>query len=476
MDLNFVSRAVPRALAAVGAAVFVLWVFVPWQYANIDKRVPGMDLGYATTQTVKPPVDLKGIVTKGTGTAANLPGAWPCFRGEKLDGIAIEGPNPEPMPLARQFKSGAPPKLWQVELGEGYAGPAILHGRVYILDYDQKAKADVLRCLSLNDGKEIWRRGYSIDIPRNHGISRTVPAVTDKWVITLGPKCHVVCVDATSGDYKWGIDLVKDYQTTVPQWYAGQCPVIDGDRVILAPGGTALLMAVDCETGKVIWQTPNPRHWEMTHSSVMPMIFKGKKTYIYCASRGVVGVSAEDGAILWETTDWKVNMANVPTPVIVGEDRIFLSGGYGAGSMMLKLTDSEGKIVPSAVFRLTPDKFGAEQHTPILYQDHIYGLIPPTGQLACLDLNGKQLWTSGAKYKFGLGPFMVADGTLICLSEKGKLVLVEPSPAGFKPLAQADVIKEADEAWGPLALAGGRLIVRDLTKMVCLDLRKVANE
>ncbi|MGE5609925.1 MAG: polyvinylalcohol dehydrogenase, partial [Bacillota bacterium] len=160
----------------------------------------------------------------------------------------------------------------------------------------------------------------------------------------------------------------------------------------------------------------------------------------------------------------------------IEQDRIFLSGGYGAGSMMLKLTENAGKIEPTILYRLPPSVFGAEQHTPIYYKGHLYGLIPPTGQLACLSLEGKQLWTSGGKNRFGLGPFMIADGMIIVLHENGTLMLVEATETGFKPIAQAKVIDDANEAWGPLALAGGRLIARDMTRMVCLDLRKLANE
>jgi outer membrane protein assembly factor BamB len=473
MSVNVASRAIPVSLAVVGAAVLVLWLAVEPHYGDITQRVPGQD-NKNLDATALVPIDLKGAFTLGDGKSPvfpTSPGAWPRFRGAAFDAISTEE-----IPLARKWPTPGPPKLWEMDLGEGFAGAAILNGRVYLLDYDEKLLADVLRCLSILDGKEIWKRSYSIEIGRFHGISRTVPAVTDRYVVTLGPKCHVLCVDAQSGDYKWGIDLVAEHKTKVPQWYAGQCPLIDGGRVILAPAGESLLIAVEGETGKIVWKTPNPRKWQMTHSSVIPMSFKGRRMYVYCGSGGVVGVSADDGKVLWETTEWRVNMATVPSPLPIGEDRIFLSGGYGAGSMMLALTEQDGKIIPSTVFRLGPEVFGAEQHTPIYYKNHIYGLVPTKGQLVCLDLQGKPVWNSGPKYQFGLGPFMIADGMLIVLSEKGQLMLVEATEKGFNPIAQAKVIENAHEAWAPLALAGGRLIARDIVHMVCLDLRKASNE
>ena len=146
------------------------------------------------------------------------------------------------------------------------------------------------------------------------------------------------CLDAASGELKWSVSLVREFGATVPEWYAGQCPLVDGDKVILAPGGkNALLLALDLATGKPLWQTPNPHGWNMTHSSIMPMDFAGRRSYVYCANKGVVGVDAKDGALLWETTDWKIGIATVPSPVVLPDGKIFLTGGYGAGSLMLQL-------------------------------------------------------------------------------------------------------------------------------------------
>ena len=270
--------------------------------------------------------------------------------------------------------------LWSVDVGEGYAGAAVLEGRVYLMDYDQANQADVVRCLSLNDGKEIWRYSYPIKIKRFHGMSRTVPAVTDKYVVTMGPKGHVTCLDSKTGEFKWMLNLVKEFGTVIPQWYTAQCPLIDDGKAIIAPAGSVLMMAVDCATGQTVWQTPNPDKWVMTHSSIVPMEFAGSRFYIYCGGStdagGVVGVSAKDGQVLWKTDQWKVR-TNVPMPVIVGQDRIFLSAGYGQydlGCTMLRLTESEGKIAVASEFLHPTSVFGTMQHTPIFYDGHIYGV------------------------------------------------------------------------------------------------------
>jgi outer membrane protein assembly factor BamB len=399
-----------------------------------------------------------------SGPVQTIGGSWPRFRGANFDNISTES-----VPLARTWDPQGPPKLWSVKLGEGYAGPVIVNSRVYLLDYDQAAQADRLRCFALATGVELWSQAYSLPLKRYHGFSRTVPAATSQYVVTLGPKCHVMCCDARSGEGLWRLDLVGHFGATVPEWYAGQCPLIDGGRVILAPGGKALMIAVDLASGRVLWQTPNPKGWKMTHSSIVPVTVGGQKMYVYCASGGVVGVSAKDGSLLWETPDWTVSTANVPTPVSVGGGKLFLSGGYNSGAALLNLTSAGGKIQPQIAFRLKANVYGSQQHTPVFYKGYLYGTAP-NNQLVCLDLNGRLLWSSGGTKRFGLGPYMIAGGMLYILSENGELALVEPSPSGYKELARAKVLA-GPEAWAPLAIAGGLLLARDVTTMVCLDVR-----
>jgi outer membrane protein assembly factor BamB len=454
----------PAALGFVAAGVLAyIWdTRVPADWVPL--RLPlAAGNGAGDTGGVSPLE--QATLTVSGGTASDLPGAWPGFRGPNRDAIS-----PDDTPLADAWASGEPTPLWTLEAGEGYAGAAVLKGRVYLMDYDRAAQADALRCLALADGTELWKFSYPLSLKRNHGMSRTVPAVTPQHVVSLGPKCHVSCLDAVSGKFQWGIDLVREYGSTVPAWYAGQCPLIDGERVILAPAGSSLMIAVELATGKVLWKTPNPRDWKMTHVSITPMEIAGRKTYVYCGHRGVAGVAADDGSLLWDTTDWKISIATVATPVPVPDNRIFLSGGYEAGSMMLQITAQDGKWLAKPAFRLDADTFGATQQTPILYQNHLYG-VRPNGELVCLDLQGKLRWASGMNHRFGLGPFLIAQGKIFVLDDTGQLTMAQATADGFRPLAQAKVL-DGHDAWGPLALAGGRLIVRDLTRMVCLDLRK----
>jgi outer membrane protein assembly factor BamB len=458
-------RYLPAALAVAAAGLLAQLWNTPVPAGWVALRLPLAGGNGAGETSGASPLEKATLTVSGGTAAADIPGAWPGFRGPNHDAIATDA-----TPLAEAWTSGEPKPLWAVDVGDGYAGAAVLAGRVYLMDYDRSAQADALRCLSLADGKELWRFSYPLVLKRNHGMSRTVPAVTQQFVVSLGPKCHVSCLDAVSGKFQWGIDLVREYGTAVPAWYAGQCPLIDGERVILAPAGSSLMIAVELATGKVLWKTPNPRDWKMTHVSITPMEIAGRKTYVYCGHRGVAGIAADDGSLLWESPEWKISIATVASPVPVPDDKIFLSGGYEAGSMMMPITQQAGKWQAVPAFKLDADTFGATQQTPILHAGHLYG-VRPNGELVCLNLQGKVLWTSGMDHRFGLGPFIIANDKILVMNDDGELTMAQATAEGYRPLAHAKVL-DGHDAWGPMALAGGRLIVRDLTRMVCLDLRK----
>ncbi len=460
MNLDKFVSYIPVIVAILGVVLLVSWLIYPAE--PHDPRVP------AAPQRVASEIQqgvLTGQLIPGKGMASALTGMWPWFRGYKFDGWVDD----QQCELGRSWDTDPPRLLWSITVGEGYAGASIRAGRVYLLDYDQDKKADVLRCLSLDNGQDIWRYAYPVKVKRNHGMTRTVCAVSDKIVVSLGPKCHVTCLDKQTGALQWAMDLVRERGAKVPLWYAGQCPLIDDDRVILAVGGEQLLLAVSAQTGEVIWESANPHAWEMTHSSITPMEVNGQKQYVYCASGGVAGISATNGEILWQTDQWRIRIATVPSPVAIPPDRIFFTGGYNAGSLMIRLSHEQNAYQIKTLFRLDPKTFGATQHTPILYQDYLYG-IRADEQLVCLDLEGHVRWSSGSNHRYGIGPFLVINGLLYVMNDSGMLSLAEAKPEGFRLLGDSQVLSGHD-SWGPMAYASGRLIVRDLTEMKCLDIR-----
>ena len=466
-------------IGGTGLALGLFWVFHDAMKAgNGAQRSDRVSIRVPIERNIVevPYVPIKGELTLGTGAASQISGSWSQFRGDNRDAISTET-----IPLRKDWTDeNPPPTLWELPLGEGYAGFAVRNGRVYILDYDMENQRDALRCLSLDNGEEIWRFSYPVKIKKNHGMSRTIPAVTDRYCVSLGPRCHVLCVDAVSGEEKWLIDLRHKYGTTEPQWYAGQCPLIvtlpgsEKPSAIIAPSGPDVLMvALDCETGEEVWRAPNPHGWEMTHASIAPMTLDGQQTFVSFGGEGAAGVRAENGEVLWTITGWNVGLASCPSPVIVPENRIFFCGGYKVGATMVQIIpDTQaGKYKAREVFQLPDARFDSEQQTPVYYDGHLFGLRQLDKQFVCLDLKGKVVWESGRTDRFGSGPYIIADGMLLILDDDGKLTGCEATPEAYRKLFEAEIMED-HACWAPMTIVGGRLLLRDQMSMKCIDLRE----
>ena len=403
------------------------------------------------------------------GVSALLPAAqgadWPQFRGPDRNGISKE------TGLLRKWPAGGPKPLWSVPVAQGYAGAAIVGGRLYHHDYDEAKSEWCVNCRSLADGKPIWQFREAREIRPNHAITRTVPAVDSRFVCSLDPKAVLHCLDVKTGKQIWRKSLVTEYKATIPSWYNGQCPLAEPDRLIIATGGAAIMVAIDKATGKDLWRTPNPGQLMMSHSSVMPAVLGGVRQYLYGTLKGPLGISARDGKLLWEFAR-KFNVAVAPSPIAVDEERVFMTGSYDAGCVMVRVRRTGEAFKAEGIFDMKNNEWNSEVHTPIVYKGHMFAVgKKKRGLFTCLSFDGKEVWTSEGKATFGLGSFMLADGMFLALDgDSGKLRLIEASTTGYNELASAQVLS-GEEVWGPMALSGGRLVLRDLKQMICLDVR-----
>lgn len=493
---------VPAVAGMLAAAALLVWPQAsahlgPKAVIELAKPVPPQP------PSALPPDETLMIEAQAAGLTA-IKAGFPGFRGGKGDGIVNDG-----VKLVTSFPTGGPKLLWSRTLGVwptpgprgtttakevGHNGCAVRDGFVYTVDYDLVLRRDMVRCLSLVDGRDVWVFSYALDTDAPHGITRTTVAVDDRHVVTIGPNCHLFVLDRRTGRRIWGLDLVGEYGTRIPAWLSAQSPLIDGDRLIVAPAGKKpprdgsgapigtkgpLIAAYELATGKLIWSMPNLANWTLTHTTVAVMTLGGRKVYVYSASKGVVGVDAADGKLVFDTLDWKVNTATVATPIPFTDGRIFLCGGYKAGSMMVKVVPRpEGGYRLQELYRLHDERpldgraiFGSEQHTPILYDGFLYG-VRTNGEMVCIDPDtGKERWASGRDHLFGLGPYIIAEGLLITVSDKGWLELARPSPAGYKPLA-ATQVTPGQQVFAPITMVGGLMLVRDQDTLCCYDLRE----
>jgi outer membrane protein assembly factor BamB len=408
-----------------------------------------------------------------TPLVTSLTGKWTRFRGKDATNIVktLE---------AISIPESDYPIIWGVETGEGYAAPVVYNGRVYFLDYNEQLSSDALRCFSLETGEELWRRWYRVPMKRNHGFSRTVPAIGDDYIVTIGPEAHVMCCDPITGDLKWSIDMQKEYGTKMPGWYTGQCPLVDDGVAILAPGGDeVLLMGLDVQTGEILWTVPNTLNFEMSHSSVMPMTLSGKKTYVYIANGGVIGVSAEkydQGTLLWTSIQWRPTVV-APSPLQLSANEMFLVAGYGAGGARLRVDRSGNQWTAKILEEYKPNEgLSSEQQTPILYNNMIVSIMPKDGGairerlVMYLPSNLRSpIWSSNER--FGMGPYIVIDNYLFLFNDNGELFVYEIESRGMKLVKRQVVIEDGLDAWGPIAYADGMLFVGDAHNIKCLKIK-----
>ena len=464
--------------AVITASVAVLWavLLVGWHlydpYKGLSVQAPGADNRPEGTARKAGDVVIGEIFMQYDEPApAGMTGVWSGFRGPERTNILQTS---ETISTQEDYHL-----QWTVDTGEGHAAPVIWKGRVYVLDYDETLSSDCLRCLSLETGKELWRRWYRVPMKRNHGFSRTIPAVGDGYVITIGPEGHVMCCDPVTGALKWVKDLKKEYAAEVPFWYTGQCPLVDGSTLVVAPAGEqTLLVGIDIRDGNVLWETPNSVSFKMSHSSVMPMELGGKRTYVYAGVGGVAGISADGadkGKLLWSTKRWQPSVV-APSPLRLSSDRVFLVAGYGTGGALMSVTRNGNAWSADILEQYKADKgLSAEQQTPILYDGMIITILPKDAggareRIVCYrptDLHAP-IWQSDEK--FGLGPYLVLNGTLFAFAEQGTLHVYRIGKGKMDLVKKQEILPDGEDAWGPMAYADGRLLLRDAHHLVCLKI------
>ncbi len=299
-----------------------------------------------------------------------------------------------------------------------------------------------------------------------------------------------MCLDPTTGDLKWTIDMEKEYGIPgktkgriTPDFYTGQCPLIDGNITVLAPGGKALMIGVDCETGDILWKTPNRDSMRMSHCSIMPMVIYGKKMYVYNAIGGVCGVSAEGndiGRLLWKTADWSPATV-AASPILLGNNEIAVFGSYGAGGARIKVnfdgSEYSAEVIES---HKAMEGISSDQQTPIITGDFIWSVMPENAgplkkQLVCYNKSDlrKLIWSSGKENRYGrgLGPYIVKGDRMLLLDDDANLYSFRLEGASASLISKHKII-DGIEAWGPMALAGNYLIMRDARNLLCLYVGK----
>jgi outer membrane protein assembly factor BamB len=404
---------------------------------------------------------LVGVVA--TGFHASQAADWPQFMGPTGDGISPESG------LLRAWPTGGPKVLWTVPLGPGYGGAAIRDGKVYVLDRAQQLK-DVLRCFDLATGKEDWTSAYDAPGRVDHDGSRSTPAVSEKYVFTIGVFGHLQCVDRATHDVVWKKDLVNEYGAKRPNWGMALSPVLYQDMVVIAPQARQVgLVALDQATGKERWRSAEIG--PMAYGSPLLLTLSGVEQFVIVNNPGVTAVDAAQGKVLWKYA----HECKIPAPNVtaLGGDKLFVTGAYRAGSAVIQVARQGSNWTAKELAR--NDQIGGHCHPALYFQEHLYILCNVNERndgMVCFDSNCQVVWQTKNNPNLDKGgSILTGDGLIYVMNGRdGELHIVEPSPAGFKSLSSAKLLG-GREIWGPLSLADGKLLIRDQTQMKCVDLR-----
>jgi outer membrane protein assembly factor BamB len=430
---------------------------------------------------------------------------WPQYLGPNRNSTSSEK-------VARQWPEAGPEVLWKASVGRGFGGAAVQDGRVYLLDRDDKV-GETLRCLSLEDGQELW--SYAYDAPGSVMFpgSRSVPTVDGEQIYICGHNGDLHCIDIKTQKPIWKANVWADFGGQPPReggfrpgpaepgsfpiWAVTQNPLVYGDLLIVASQAPeAGVVAYDKTTGKVRWATPSLGYVGYVSPSVARIAGEDHIVMVTPStnpfSRGnssenklgkIVGMEPQTGKILWEYDKWNCHIS-VASAVDAGDNRLLVVGGYELGATMIQVEKSEQGFVAKELF--TTEEFGDQTKPPILHDGHFYAQYGTNNRrdgLVCMNMQGEILWKTRRQPNFNKGSMILVDGVILATDGEKSLYMIEPDPKEFKALQSAELLGEGggdnsgiagrigggSQNWAPLALSNGRLLIRDQTEMKCVQ-------
>jgi outer membrane protein assembly factor BamB len=393
------------------------------------------------------------ILALWLAAGAVLAADWPQFRGPNRDGISRE------TGLLKSWPAGGPKVLWKVPLGEGYSHLAVSRGRLFTLFGG--GSNDFAAAYDAATGRQVWRVPLGRKFINDQGNGpRSTPTVDGDMVYALTATGRLAALNAVDGKRIWEHDLQAKFGAQPPSWGISTSPLVEGNLLLVDVGGSRgrSLVAFDKKTGKTVWTSQD----EMAgYSAPIAITVGGVRQVIFFTGRAIVSVSPKDGRLFWRVpwkTDWDVNAA---TPIFVPPDRLYISSGYSTGAAMFKIEVIDGKAGAEEVWqsRRMKNQFSSS----VLHKGHIYGF--DNSVLKCIAAaTGEERWKESG---FGHGSLILADGHLIVLSERGKLHLVEATPAGYREKGSTQIL--SGKCWTAPTLAEGRLYLRNEEQLLALS-------
>ena len=404
------------------------------------------------------------VTSLSLGATASQEGTeWPCFHGlDRRNKSAETG-------LLKEWPDEGPELLWTVSgLGEGYSSVSIAEGHIYTAGMIEKQT--YVFAFDLN-GKRVWKKlnGSSWEATRSHARSytgsRSTPTYYNGVIYHLGDTGRLVALDYKTGEEIWNLELREVFDAEIPEYGYSESIYIDGDRLYCSPAGKKGFMAcLNKKNGELIWKNTEIQG-TVGFSSPIIAESNGYRQITAISSNSVYGADTETGKLLWSVEFENQRQNNVADPIF-HDGYVFASSGYGKGSILIKLTASDGKVIPETVWQT--ERMDNHHGGVILHNGYLYGAGHSAKGWFCLDfMTGKQMWNTKGK-----GSLTYADGMFYLLEEKGKMKLIKATPEKYDIVSSFEVPEGGKGMhWAHPVVCGGRLYVRHADKLFAYDIK-----
>ena len=377
---------------------------------------------------------------------------WPQWRGPNRDGISTE------TGLLAGWPAGGPPVVWKTNgLGEGYSSLAIVKGRIYT--QGQRGRQEFVLALDVKTGKKLWETPTSGSYSNDRGDGpRGTPTIDGDRLYAMTGDGVLVCLDTATGKMLWTENVAKKYGGSVPNWGFSESPLIDGNRLIVMPGGRgASLVSLDKSNGALQWKAGED---PAGYSSAIVADVGSVRQVMALSHSSAFGVQEDNGELLWRYTKVANGTANIATP-IYQDGQVFVSSAYGTGCALLKL----GPKTASEVYFNRDMK--NHYSSSVLVGKTLYGYSDSI--LTAMNFStGAVAWKHRA---VGKGSVMYADKHLYLLSEDGVAGLAEATPEAYREIARFTISKGSLPTWSPPVISDAKLYLRDQDNLSCYDIK-----
>jgi len=412
--------------------------------------------------------------TQPSGTVAEPAAAWTRYRGPNGDGRSPE------KGLLQSFDT-APDLLWQADgFGQGFASVSVANGRIYTTGNTGNGQA--VFAADESDGQIVWTTPLTSSDPK-HGYdgSRCTPTIDGNRIYAITSDGQIASLNAADGKVIWQHDYDDWGGRMMSGWGFSESPLVDGDLVVCNPGGRdAVLVALDKVSGRVKWKCDEDAEGGKGkdgagYGCIVVSHAGGVKQYVCLTGKGVIGVRASDGRLLWGYNRVANGTANIPTPVVI-DDYVFCSSGYGdGGSALLKLSARGSRFDVEEVWWKEPNQLQNHHGGMIRLGDHIYmGHKHNSGFPTCIEWkSGNVVW--GGKNNRGPGSgsaaVVYADGNLIFRYENGLVAMIEATPSSYNLKGSFTPAFQQGKSWSHPTVVNGKLFLREQDAMMCYKLR-----